>query len=75
LKEAQKKGIERQMFPQLSKEETSIVEALRNNGDMQTNVLAVRTGIPVGQLSAHLFTLELKGVIKSLAGGTYHLLM
>ncbi len=74
LVKAQKKGIERQMFPQLTTEEDIIVKALQQNGDMQTNILAVRTGIPIGQLAAHLFSLEMKGVLKSFAGGTYHLI-
>jgi DNA processing protein len=74
LVKAQKEGIERQMFPQLTEEENKIVEVLSQSGDMQTNILAVRTGIPIGQLAAHLFSLEMKGVLKSFAGGTYHLI-
>jgi len=34
----------------------------------------VRTDIPIGRLIAVLFELEMKGVIRPLAGGAYHLL-
>jgi len=35
----------------------------------------VRTNIPIGQLTALLFQLEMKGVVKALAGGSYHLML
>ena len=37
--------------------------------------LSVKTGITIGQLTAHLFQLEMKGIVKPLAGGMYHLLL
>ena len=43
-------------------------------GDLQLNQLSVKTNIPIGQLTALLFQLELKGVVRPLAGGNYHLL-
>jgi DNA processing protein len=47
---------------------------LSQTNDLQQNVLSVKTGIPIGQLTALLFQLEMKGVLKPLAGGNYHLL-
>ena len=38
------------------------------------NTLTVQANIPVHKLSALLFTLEMKGVVKLLAGGNYRLL-
>ena len=67
-------GIERQLFPQLNETETLIVNALCRNNDQQINMLAVGTNLSVGTLTAVLFELELKGVVKTLAGGIYHLL-
>ena len=67
-------GIERNLFPDLSPEEQSIVDLLQQTNDLQLNVLSVKTGIPIGQLTALLFQLEMKGVVKPLAGGMYHLL-
>ena len=74
-KEALFDGIERNLFPDLSPEESSIVKLLQQTNDLQLNILSVKTGIPIGHLTALLFQLEMKGVIKPLAGGMYHLLM
>ena len=68
-------GIERQLFPELSAEEQKIVGLLQQTNDLQLNTLCVKTGMPIGQLTALLFQLEMKGVIKAFAGGMYHLLM
>ena len=74
LNEARQKGIERQLFPSLSPEEMQIVSALQKQNDQQINMLSVTSNLPVARLTAILFELELKGVVKVLAGGTYHLL-
>mgnify|MGYP000011055223 FL=1 len=74
LLEATRMGIERQLFPDLSAEEQTIVDVLCATNDLQVNLLTVKTGIPISRLSALLFTLEMKGVVRSLAGGMYHLL-
>ena len=68
-------GIERNLFPDLSPEEQIIVNLLQQTNDLQLNILSVKSGIPIGQLAALLFQLEMKGVVKPLAGGTYHLLL
>ena len=74
-REALSDGIERNLFPDLSPEESSIVKQFQQTNDLQLNILSVKTGIPIGHLTALLFQLEMKGVIKPLAGGMYHLLM
>lgn len=74
IKEARKNGIERQMFPEMTDEETKIVNLLRKRNDIQLNIIAIQTGLPISTVSALLFSLELKGVIKLYAGGVYHLL-
>jgi DNA processing protein len=68
-------GIERNLFPDLSPEETKVVALLQQTNDLQLNILSVKTGIPIGSLTALLFQLEMKGVVRPLAGGMYHLLM
>ena len=75
LKQAIADGIERNLFPDLSPEETKVVALLQQTNDLQLNILSVKTGIPIGSLTALLFQLEMKGVIRPLAGGMYHLLM
>lgn len=74
LQQTRQQGIERQMFPQLTDEEQQVVDTLSRNNDLQINLLAAQSNIPIGRLTALLFSLEMKGVIKSLAGGVYHLL-
>lgn len=72
--EARQQGIERQLFPSLSPDETLVVDTLRQQNDMQINMLAVKTNLPIARLTALLFEMELKGIVKVLAGGVYHLL-
>ena len=66
--------VERQLFPGLSPGEQAVVALLQQTNDLQLNVMAVKTNINIGQLTALLFELEMKGVVRSLAGGTYHLI-
>ena len=68
-------GIERNLFPNLSSEETKVVTLLQQTNDLQLNILSVKSGISIGPLTALLFQLEMKGVVKPLAGGMYHLIM
>lgn len=74
LTEAREKGIERELFPNFTTEEQAIVDVLLKNNDLQANTLSVQSGVPIGQLTALLFELELKGVVKLLAGGACHLM-
>ena len=75
LQRAQQVGIERQLFPDLSTEERQVVSALKKHNDLQINMLSVQADIPIAHLPAILFSLEMKGVLKALPGGMYHLLM
>ena len=68
-------GIERNLFPDLSPEEEQVVSLLQQTNDLQLNIITVKTGIPIGRLTALLFQLEMKGVVKPMAGGMYHLLL
>lgn len=74
LVKARENGIERQMFPELNADETKIVSLLSESNDLQINIISVKTGLTIAATSAALFSLELKGVAKMFAGGTYHLL-
>lgn len=74
LMTAKRAGIERSMFPELSAEEQAIVDVLAKTNDLQINILSVKANICIGKLTALLFTLEMKGVVKTLAGGMYHLI-
>ena len=74
LLQAQADGIQRTVFPDLSDEERKIAGILDESGDLQLNQLSGKSNIPIGQLTALLFQMEMKGVIRPLAGGTYHLM-
>ncbi|GAB6983284.1 DNA-processing protein DprA [Prevotella dentasini] len=74
LANAQRKGIERSLFPDLSEEEQTIVNTLSKNNDLQINMLSAQSGIAISRLTALLFEMEMKGLIRTMAGGCYHLL-
>lgn len=65
--------VEGELFGELTAEEQQVVDLLRKTNDLQLNVMSVKTNIPIGPLTAILFQLEMKGVVKALAGGSYHL--
>ena len=67
--------IQRQLFPELSDEESTICKLLEKHPDgLQINTLVVETNIPINRITGILFKLEMKGVIRTLAGGMYRLL-
>jgi len=74
LASAKRQGIERELFPELDETERRIVDTLNQDNDMQINMLAARTNIPIQQITPALFSLEMKGLVRMFAGGTYHLL-
>ena len=74
LAQARRQGIERQLFPDLSADEQKVVDVLQKNNDLQLNIISVKCALPVGTVTSLLFTLEMKGVVKAFAGGTYHLI-
>lgn len=71
---AKPNNVQRDLFPDLSEEEERIVHILSRQGDLHINTLVVEANIPVHRMSALLFELEMKGVVKALVGGTYRLL-
>lgn len=73
LQQARKKGIERELFTDFTDDEGKIVEALKK-GDQTKDALCVETGLPISTLSAVIFTLEMKGIIRALSGSQYHLI-
>lgn len=74
LKKAREKGIERQIFPELTDDETRIVNTLQHTNDLQANIISVKCGLPISTVASTLFNLELKGIVRLYAGGVYHLI-
>lgn len=73
-RQEKEQSIQRDFFPVLSEEEDCIVRILSRQGDLHINTLVVEANLPVNRVSALLFELEMKGVVKALVGGLYHLL-
>lgn len=62
-------AIQRTLFPELSDEESRVVEVLRQYVDgLHINNLVVEADIPINRLSAILFELELRGIVRPSAG-------
>lgn len=74
LRKVRREGIERQLFPTLSPDEQRVVDALTATNDLTINQLSVRANLPMPALSSLLFQLEMQGIVKSMAGGSYHLI-
>jgi hypothetical protein len=71
--QATRQGIERQLFPELSAEEQTVIKALQRLNDQPISQLSLSANIPISRLTVVLFQLEMKGMLKLLAGGCYHL--
>ena len=63
-----KKTIQKQLFVTLTQEEQTIYDYLRTNGKELLDVISLKTQIPLFKLSSILLQMELKGVVKPLAG-------
>lgn len=62
------------LFPELDEDEKRIVQLLHERGDLQLDTLVVTSNIPASRIYPLLFGLEMKGVVKLMVGGMYHLL-
>ena len=70
-----KEAVQRELFLDLSEEEKNIVNLLQESPEgIQINTLVVKANIPINRMSPLLFELEMKGVVKALAGGIYQLI-
>lgn len=67
--------IQRQLFPELDENEEKIVSLLQKHPDgIQINTLVVESNITINRMTGILFELEMKGIIRTLAGGIYKLI-
>ena len=63
------------MSPDLTDEEARIVALLEQHADgLHINTLVTESDIPINRLSALLFELELRGIVRPLAGSCYKLI-
>ncbi len=72
--EQKKKPVQKQLFLDLSTEEQTIVDLLKNTDEGKSlNQLVIEANIPVARLTGLLFELEMKGVVKMFGGGRYRI--
>ncbi len=69
--EVGKKDIQKTLFPNLSETQTKITDILSSDRAIQIDVISIKTELPISQLNAELFYLEMNGVIQSLPGKKY----
>lgn len=73
---APKTNVQRELFPELSEAEETIVRILQGSTDgIQINTLVVESNMPINRVSAILFELEMKGIVRAMAGGVYRLIL
>lgn len=66
--------VQRQLFPELTPEEEQVITHLQKHPDgIQINTLVVESNIAINRMTSLLFNLEMKGVVRALAGGVYKL--
>lgn len=71
---ARKKGIQRELFVEMTDEERRVANGLQGCDGKAINQLSIDINMPIGQLSSLLFTMEMKGLVKTMVGGMYRLL-
>ena len=70
----QDKNMQQSLFPEFNDEESCIVGLLEKHADgILINTIALEAGLPVHRVSAVLFELELRGVVRPLVGNAYKL--
>ena len=68
--------LQTELFPDLSPDETAVMTALRENSDgLQVNQMVVQLNISINRLLPLLFEMEMKGLVKAVAGGCYRAMM
>ena len=68
--------LQTELFPDLSSDESAVMNALRENSDgLQVNQMVVLLNIPINRLLPLLFEMEMKGLVKAVAGGCYRSMM
>ncbi|MUP39297.1 DNA-processing protein DprA [Labilibaculum euxinus] len=67
------KMVQTKLFIELSPEEESLVQVLKEKGNMPIDSISLKTSFPMSKVSSLLLKLEFEGIIKSLPGKIYTL--
>lgn len=73
MPQAKSEPIQRELFPELTPDEQSIIDCLKEAEDQSVNLIVTRTGLSYSTVSAIMFELEMKGLVKVLGGARYRL--
>lgn len=65
---------QRQLFLDLSNDEQAVYDLLVTIESLHINLIANQLGIPISNLLSVLLTMEMKGIVRTIAGGSYQLL-
>ncbi|MDR0658368.1 MAG: DNA-processing protein DprA [Mediterranea sp.] len=69
-----KRTVQRSLFPELTGKEQQIANILDKQEKVQVDALAIEADLPIQEIKTLLFGLEMKGAVRTLAGGVYELL-
>ncbi len=65
---------QQQLFLDLSEDEQAIYDLLTIKESLHINLIANQIGIPLSNLLSTLLTMEMKGIVRTIPGGSYQLL-
>ncbi len=71
IRSGRQQAVQQALFSTLGDEEKKIMEALREEQELQIDVLCHKTGLPIHQLSSLLLQLEFTGLVRALPGNRY----
>ncbi len=68
------KPLQKSLFEELTPEELTLVNHLKNNSVATIDEIAIAVRQPVSKISSHLLNLEFKGIVKALPGKSFRLI-
>ncbi len=71
--EEKNKAVQKSLFPNISAEEQEVIDILSGTESLHLNMLAIELNKPVSKLSALLFDMEMKGIVRCMPGGMFRL--
>lgn len=68
--------VEPELFPELSADEQRLMQLLHKNSDgVQINQIVIELNEPISRIMSILFELEMKGLVRAVAGGCYRAIL
>lgn len=69
--QSKRQAIQTELFLDLSPQEQAVMKCLDGTDGKAINQISIETGTSIGQLSALLFNMEMRGLVRLLNGGMY----